>query len=92
MTLPIIEQLQGMKTDSDRADWLAKCPFSILVRHHAEVWHALEAVHFSAGLRSLEADMALLASVRTEDGQFRQEPLFAAHVLRSDMRLAAKRG
>jgi hypothetical protein len=89
---PLVEQLQAMTTDIERADWLQLCPFRILIRHEAEIARVLERAGFEAGLKCLEAELALAASVRIKgDGGFRPEPLFAAHVARGEMRVAAKR-
>lgn len=93
MTLPIIEQLSRMTTDVERADWLQLCPFEILIKHQAEIAGVLDRAGFYAGTRCLEAELVLLSSTRTKaDGGFRHEPLFAAHIARSDMRAAARRG
>lgn len=89
--LPIIEQLDDM-TDIERADWLQKLPFALLVKHQGEIAGAFDRLGFPAGTRCLESELALLASVRAADGVFRQEPLMAAHIARSEMRAAAKRG
>lgn len=92
MTLPIIEQLRKMTSDAERADWLQLCPLSVIVNHHAEIASAFEIAGFDAGVRCLEAELALASSVRVKnDGGFRPEPLIAAHIARGEMRIAAKR-
>ncbi len=66
--LPIIEGLEGAATHAERADWLLRCPISILFREHMTIRPLLQRTGLQAGIEYLEAMQAYASATRTPDG------------------------
>lgn len=67
--LPVIEELDALKTDAERADWLVRCPDGVIVGYCGTITAAIERSGFSAALRFLQARYAACWALRTPQGQ-----------------------
>lgn len=87
--LPTIEMLACSEGYDEAADWLQRCPLSIIVSHHEEILKILIEKGFSEAVLCLFAELALALSVRAPDGTFQRRPQTKARHARRKMRLAA---
>lgn len=65
---PIVEILAGFATDKQRAEWLSRIPLGTVQRDGAAISEVLGKVRFEAGRAYLAALLALVNSVRMDDG------------------------
>ncbi|MDB5522792.1 MAG: hypothetical protein JWM58_555 [Rhizobium sp.] len=91
MMLPTVEELAGARNNRQRADWLNECPPWVIAHHCMDIRLIFQAADFTAGIASLDAEIALLHARRDRLGAFREGPNFAAHLARIDMAMAARR-
>ena len=85
--LPIIQQLADAPDDAARADWLLRCPLSILMTYQETIRNRLDNDGFEAGCSYLDAMLSVLRSVRDGDGDFRGDLHDTAH---ADLTTAAR--
>lgn len=68
--LPIIEQLADAPDDATRADWLLRCPLSLLMTYEFTIRNRLRAAGFAGGIDYLDQVLSVLRSVRTGEGDW----------------------
>ncbi|WP_099864710.1 hypothetical protein [Pararhizobium haloflavum] len=68
--LPIIEQLSDAENDAVRADWLMRCPLSILITYDFTIRNRLQVAGFHAGVAYLDSVLTVMRGVRNADGDF----------------------
>lgn len=90
--LPILETLRDCDSHDERRLWLNAVPYALLLRDFTDIRALLQEAGFGPGLVCLEAEYALLHSRRSQDGGFLFLPLNSAHLARTDMAIAARRG
>lgn len=88
--LPIIDELDALDTAMAVADWLQRCPFSVIAQNHDAIRNVLIRKRFAEAVDCLDAELALACSTRGPDGTFQQGPNFSAHAARGAMRVAAR--
>lgn len=74
--LPIIEQLAAAPDHPARAQWLLKCPLSILLKYRATIVNRLMGKGFVDGVCFVEAERAAFHKVR-HDGRASNDWLVA---------------
>lgn len=72
--LPIIEILMDCKSDQERADWLLRCPLSVLMTYQATIHQRLAHAGFHDGVAYLEAELVALRGVRCHTGDLVDGP------------------
>lgn len=90
MTLPIVEEIIGLPSHADRADWLIRCPDWHVVGSVASIRKALELAAFPEAVVYLDARHASLQAVRTSDGSLTHTVLMGLNYALLMMRAAAK--
>ncbi|WP_157928857.1 hypothetical protein [Pararhizobium haloflavum] len=78
--LPIIEQLSDADSDQARADWLRRCPLSILMTYDFTIRNRLQVAGFLAGVDYLDGVLTVMRSVRNAHGLFDGEFYDKIHV------------
>ena len=91
MTLPIVQEITGLPTHADRADWLIRCPDWHVVGFIGSIRRALELAHFPEAVAYLEARSVCLQAVRTRDGAIPNTILTPLYIREGEMKEAARR-
>lgn len=71
--LPIIAQLSNARSHADRADWLKRCPLTILAKYDFTIRNRLEVAGFPEACEYLDAARVARQAVRDERGLFGTE-------------------
>jgi len=90
--LPILDDLRRLETDEARTDWLLRLPLFLFVSRWKQLRDALDECGFRAGVAYIEAEAAALHAKRLPDGTQSQSTLFAVHLARIDLKVAARVG
>ena len=85
----LIADLRARATFEDRADWLRRCPDSIVASHHQAIRDALVETQFASGIAYLWARLAMVQSVRQGDGRHHVE--VEQGLVAADMRMGYRR-
>lgn len=72
--LPIIEILMDSDSDQERADWLLRCPLSVLMTYQATIRQRLAHAGFHGGVAYLEGELVALRGVRCHTGDLVDGP------------------
>lgn len=66
----MIEDLRACETDEERAEWLRRCPDSVVAQHHESIRVVMVARSYTAGLPFLWARLAAVQAIRQADGRY----------------------
>lgn len=69
LELPLIDDLRACGTDEERAEWLRRCPDSVVAQYHESI-RVVMVAKFIAGLPFLWARLAAVQAVRQADGRY----------------------
>jgi hypothetical protein len=77
---PLIEQLAGAVDDAARAQWLLKCPISILMTYQSTIRNRLLLSGFAVGVAYFDFELSACRAVREcglmiQDNPLRQDML-----------------
>lgn len=73
----MIEQLEDAADNSERADWLLRCPIGVLDREHMAIRRILQRASLPAGVAYLETMKAYSSATRKPDGFSRDDVVHA---------------
>lgn len=90
--LPIVEELDGMTTNAERAAWLKACPLGYFVSDYDAIRLALLRARFFAGISYLDRERVALYARRNADGGLPERAMMAMHLARIDLTIAVRDG
>ena len=90
--LPIVEQLDEMTSDAERAAWLKACPLGYFVSDYDAIRLALLRARFGAGIDYLNRERVALFARRNVDGGLPDRAMMTMHLARIDLSIAVRAG